>query len=197
MSRDSSGNRARHGGWQPRDRLLMLVVVGRLTLPDLLDEPDPRILALADVARRGLTYSQLREQSARVRDLLARRGIGLHDTVAVALPNGAPTAALLTALVGCCRIAPLNLGYTRSEFAFALRDTGAMMLITSDTLPQALTAAAECAIEVMHMIQLGAQPGTFELHGELPTMARAVESRLPEPDDLALVLHTSGTTSRP
>src|SRR5204863_1842223 len=65
------------------------------------------------------------------------------------------------------------------------------------TLPQALTAAAECAVEVMHMVQLDAQPGTFELHGELPTMARAVESCLPEPDDVALVLHTSGTTSRP
>ncbi len=94
----------------------MFVLAGRQTLPELLDEADEHALALVNTSRQGLTYGQLRDQCGRVRDLLARRGIATHDTVAVALPNSAATAALLTALVSCCRVAPLNPASTRSEF---------------------------------------------------------------------------------
>jgi len=175
----------------------VLVLAGRQTLPELLDEADEHALALVNTSRQGLTYGQLRDQCGRMRDLLARRGIATHDTVAVALPNSAATAALLTALVSCCRVAPLNPASTRSEFAFALRDTSAKVLITSDPLAEAIAAARDCGIETMRMLPVVARPGTFELECDTSSFQRGAESALPEPDDIALVLHTSGTTARP
>jgi len=93
--------------------------------------------------------------------------------------------------------APLNPNYRKPEFDFYLDDLGAKaLLVAEDSDSPALESAAELGIEVLRLsVEDGAPAGTFELSG---SPSRTAASRgFAGPDDVALVLHTSGTTSRP
>jgi acyl-CoA synthetase (AMP-forming)/AMP-acid ligase II len=169
-----------------------------LTIASLLAAPDARALAIADTSRRGLTYGELRALVDRTHHFLHASGLETGDTVAVALRNGPETAALFTALVTWCRVGPLNPGYTRREFAFALRSLAASAIITSGDVPEAALAANECGVRRMFIDSPGeTQPGVFELRCDVPPALPAPLPPPPGPDDIALLLHTSGTTALP
>jgi acyl-CoA synthetase (AMP-forming)/AMP-acid ligase II len=99
---------------------------------------------------------------------------------------------LLAAMaVGCA--APLNPKYREEEFRFYLDDLRAAALVTDGHAPAAVAAAPArtLAIEVRGedmAIELAVPPGGAAESGVGPA---------PTEDDEALVLHTSGTTSRP
>jgi acyl-CoA synthetase (AMP-forming)/AMP-acid ligase II len=169
-----------------------------LTISGLLASPTVQTLALADTLRRGLTFAELRDLVGRTHQILNASGLRTNDTVAVALRNGPESAALFIALVTYCRVAPLNPAYTQKEIAFALRDLRASAIITSDDLTEALRAAEECGVRRMLMVSSGESPaGVFELRCEVPLIPSTVLPPGPGPDDIALLLHTSGTTARP
>lgn len=169
-----------------------------LTISALLEGPDAQALALADTLRRGLTYAELRALVDRTHQILSHGGLRAHDTVAVALRNGPETAALFMALVTYCRVAPLNPGSTRNEIAFALRDLQASAIITSDDVPEAVQAAEESGVPRMLMVSSGGPSfGDFALSCEIQPVTPASPPSAPGPDDIALLLHTSGTTARP
>jgi acyl-CoA synthetase (AMP-forming)/AMP-acid ligase II/acyl carrier protein len=92
--------------------------------------------------------------------------------------------------------APLNPTYQKTEFEFYLSDLKASALITqSDLSPAAAIARAQGipVIELTPLPELAA--GSFTLAAE--PFASPVHHRPPLPDEVALVLHTSGTTSKP
>ena len=64
----------------------------------------------------------------------------------------------------------------------------------------AVRVAKAKGLPVLEMIPLPSEPpGLFRLqwlHGELPALPRTARQRLGR-DDVALVLHTSGTTNKP
>jgi hypothetical protein len=101
------------------------------------------------------------------------------------LPLGRPAAA----------VAPLNPAYREAELAFSLDDIGAEALVIGATIDSpAQAVAAERGIEVIELHVDPTDPaGVFNL-ASVAQSAIAVE---PDPDDVALLLHTSGTTSRP
>jgi acyl-CoA synthetase (AMP-forming)/AMP-acid ligase II len=86
--------------------------------------------------------------------------------------------------------APLNPAYTEAEFAFYMEDLGAKLLIVGGDTPA--RAAAEGLGVPVATLTTGAAAGDISLEGVGPG-----EARRNGPDDVALVLHTSGTTSRP
>jgi acyl-CoA synthetase (AMP-forming)/AMP-acid ligase II len=163
----------------------------------MLEEADGRVLAIADTSRRGLTYAELRESVGRAHRLLSPRGLGTDDTIAVAVPNGPAAAALLSALLTYCRVAPLNPASTQDEFAFALRDLGATALLTTRDLPAAGAAADARGVEqIMVAVHNGPRHAEFEFLSTETTTRAAARPRTPMPDDVAVLLHTSGTTAR-
>jgi oxalate---CoA ligase len=93
--------------------------------------------------------------------------------------------------------APLNPALARDEYELLLRSLGALALI----VPQgagtpAVDAARRLGLHVLRVEPLvRALAGIFELHTE--AAHSAVSQVRPVPGDIALVLHTSGTTSRP
>jgi acyl-CoA synthetase (AMP-forming)/AMP-acid ligase II len=142
----------------------------------------------------NLTYERLRALVTEAGDILASLGLGRGDRVAMALPNGSEAVALFLATAGIATAAPLNPAYKEEEFRFYLEDTGARALI----VPPGEGAAARAALpEGAILIE-----AAIDADGKL-----SVESSAPrdpgrpaepaQPDDVALVLHTSGTTSRP
>ena len=97
----------------------------------------------------------------------------------------------------CATSAPLNPAYSETEFDFYLSDLSAQALIVSaGATSAAIPAARRKGIPVIELLPYAAAPaGMFSLD-----LAREAEYRnvdFAEPDDVALVLHTSGTTSRP
>ncbi len=170
----------------------------KLTIASLLAEGDAQTLAVADTSRRGLTYGELRALVERTHQILKGSGLNRSDTVAVALRNGPEAAALFTALVTYCRVAPLNPAFTQDENAFALRDLGVRVIITSSGVPEAIRAAEECGVSRMLLVSPGEpNPGAFALKCEAPLVPPSSPTASPCPDDIALLLHTSGTTARP
>ena len=153
-------------------------------------------IAIAAPEREPLTYGGLRDQVGRTGDALAQAGIGPGDRVAIVLPNGPEMATTFLGAAAHATAAPLNPAYRVDEFAFYLEDLRAKALILeAGTESAAIEAAARVGVPVIALrAETGAGAGCFSL--DFPS--GACESRNDgETDDAALVLHTSGTTSRP
>jgi len=130
-------------------------------------------------------------------------GVGRNDRVAIVLPNGPEMASAFVSVACAATAAPLNPAYRQPEHEFYLSDLSAKTLVVeagSDSPARA--AAASHGIPVLELhVDAGAPAGTFELVPEGSGQNEAGGDRSPggpaEADDIALILHTSGTTSRP
>ena len=133
-----------------------------------------------------------------VSDFLGRRGIARGDAVALALGNGPEAAAAFLAVADAAVAAPLNPAYQDSEVAFFLTDLHARALIVDrDSPSRAASAARACGVPVVTLVPCLDRPaGAFSLEW---TAAGPLRSARPaeRSEDVALLLHTSGTTSRP
>ncbi|HWO72081.1 MAG TPA: acyl--CoA ligase [Dehalococcoidia bacterium] len=140
-----------------------------------------------------LTFAELRGQVLRLAGQLNACGIGRNDRVAIVLPNGPAAAIAFLAVASCATAAPLNPAYREEEFRFYMDDLGAKALIT---LPDDAPAAHAAAGPNVLRLALRGEPGSYVLTDG----GGALEPRDPrfaEAEDVALVLHTSGTTARP
>src|SRR5205814_5539026 len=124
-------------------------------------------------------------------------GIRRTDVVAVALRNGTQAAILSLALASYCRMAPLNPAYRAGEIEFALRDVSARLLITTGEFSEAIAAAAQCDVDVMRIRPAVPHGYDLAMESTQPTGTARADADPPGPDDVALLLHTSGTTARP
>ncbi|MGG6267254.1 acyl--CoA ligase [Leptolyngbya sp. AN03gr2] len=158
--------------------------------------------ALVAPDRATLTHQQLRDNLNHLVSQLQQFGLQSGDRIAIAMPNSSAMVLTFLAATLCATAAPLNPKYKTEEFAFYYEDTQAKALITlPDTVEEAgaslLPEAIAAAPPEMQLIQAIVQPdGTlnFELiRGE----ATPITSSSPTEDDIAMILHTSGTTSRP
>jgi acyl-CoA synthetase (AMP-forming)/AMP-acid ligase II len=152
--------------------------------------------AIGSPERQTLTYARLRELLRRTVEDLNIMGIGRNDRVAIVLPNGPEMAAAFVAIASGATTAPLNPAYRTDEFDFYLSDLNAKALVILEGMENpALAVAAARNIPVIRLTP-GRAAGEFTLKGS--HIARAAEQPGPaSEDDIALVLHTSGTTSRP
>ena len=145
-----------------------------------------------------LSYRALRAQVESTRSALAHHGIGMDDRVAIVLDNGPEMAAAFLCIGATATAAPLNPGYRADEFEFYLTDLRARLLIVGVGKDSPCIGVAErLGIRIARLVpQPERGAGTFTLDfGDRP--AAHNEKRGVGPGDIALVLHTSGTTSRP
>ncbi|HVB13976.1 MAG TPA: acyl--CoA ligase [Candidatus Dormibacteraeota bacterium] len=141
-----------------------------------------------------LTHGQLRQLVAEGADRLAGLGVGPGDRVAMALPIGPEAIVLFLAAALGATACPLNPSFKEDEFRYYLDDTGARILL----VPRGVGLAARRALPeggVVIEVEIDARG---KLHLESAQPGAVGRSASPsQPDDVALVLHTSGTTSRP
>ena len=162
----------------------------------LLERGGREDIAIAAPEREPLTYGGLRDQVGRTGNALGRAGIGPGDRVAIVLPNGPEMATAFLATAAHATAAPLNPAYRVDEFAFYLEDLSARALILeAGAETPAIEAAARVGVPIIGLApEPGAGAGSFTL--DIP--ADAGDGRGDGAgDEAALVLHTSGTTSRP
>lgn len=172
----------------------------RQTLLDLLSQGAEGSTALSAPGRSPLSYGQLRALIAATRERLNGLGIGRNDRVAIVLDNGPEMAACFAACACAVTSAPLNSAYRADEFRFYLEDLKAAALIVAQgSTSPAVEVAQQLGVRVIDLIaQTQAGAGAFVLAPRDADTPRAASMPGPaQPDDVSMVLHTSGTTSRP
>jgi len=144
-----------------------------------------------------LTYTQVAMRVEALAQRLAGLGVRRGDRVALARPNGPDVVLLLLAVTALgAAAAPLNPAYTATEYEFFLTDIAPrLMLIPASGSAAATAAAATAGITVIGVRPAADGPPDLLTDGQAATVKRAFEPGSAE--DVALILHTSGTTSRP
>jgi acyl-CoA synthetase (AMP-forming)/AMP-acid ligase II len=141
-----------------------------------------------------LTYADLAREVELAARTLAGLGIGREDRVALVFPNSAEGLVLFLAAAWAGAAAPLNPAHRLEEFQFYLQDTGARALVVP---PVGAQAAVQAAGDLMVI------EAAFDLDGRLELESTTGEGNppsdlaAPDLDQVGLLLHTSGTTSRP
>ena len=169
------------------------------TLADLIAAHPGDRVALAAPGCASLTFGVLGKLADETVSSLNAFGIGRNDRVAVVLPNGPEMAAAFLAVGAGATVAPLNPAYREDEFHFYLKDLSAKALIVSETENgPAVGAAARLDIPVLRLVGDAERPaGSFSLLAEGTGGEGTPVKGYAGAADTALVLHTSGTTSRP
>ncbi len=175
-------------------------------------------LALLAPGGAGLRHAELAAQVAAVAAGLVARGVEPGDPIGIVGPNGPALAVAVLAVAAVATAAPLNPALPRPELAFELADLGVRAVVVvggpspagAVAWPDAVLAVTEQAgATVLRLDPLdGGPPGSVVLRG--PDLAARVEDLADEltdgltdrangrfDPDVALVLHTSGTTARP
>jgi acyl-CoA synthetase (AMP-forming)/AMP-acid ligase II len=168
------------------------------SIAELLQRGADGVHALTAPDRPPCTYDALRAHVEGTGRALHRLGIGRNDPVAIVLPNGPEMATAFVAVAGAATAAPLNPAYRADELEFYLTDLEARLLVVAAGVDTpARDVATRLKIPVAEIATDAARPaGLFDLAG--PASAAGAGASGPAgPDDVALVLHTSGTTSRP
>ncbi len=167
------------------------------TLHEMVALQAPTAPAMMSPGGTPLSYGAMNQLIAQTTAALNSFGIGRGDRVAIVLPNCPEMATAFVAVASACTAAPLNMAYRADEFEFYLSDLNAKALIVAvGSETPAIAVAAKLGVAVIELNALPAQgAGQFEL-----VSAQKGQASLPGPaqsDDVALILHTSGTTSRP
>lgn len=166
------------------------------TLEQLLDVGPSEAVAIGAPRAPGLTYDALRKLVAETIATLNGFGIGRQDRVAIVLPNGPDMATSFLAVATGATAAPLNPTYRAEEFEFYMSDLGAKaLLVEAGSKSPAIEVARKLDIPVLTMTADRSGAGKFSLTGGRHTPA--AKPGIGESGDIALILHTSGTTSRP
>ena len=170
-------------------------IIQTSTLSDLLVQDGGRPALRAPDDADPITYRELAEAVEVLAARLASFGVTRGDCVALALSPGPEFVEMLIAIASLgAAAAPLNPAYSETEFAFYLEDLEPRVLLLGAREVEAARSAARDAVHVIDVtLTDGAPPTLVSLEGE----ARQSSLSVGTPDDIALLLHTSGTTSRP
>jgi len=164
------------------------------TLSDLISGHPGTSRAIGAPGREWMSYDGLRKLSRDVNSSLRKAGIGASDRVAIVLPNGPEMAAAFVTVAQSATTAPLNPAYREEEFAFYLEDLKARALVVAAGYDGPALAVAERFGMIVFELTSLEPAGNFTLSANVTGEAKAA---VPGTDDIALILHTSGTTSRP
>ncbi|KAL6242968.1 hypothetical protein RBB50_010068 [Rhinocladiella similis] len=149
-----------------------------------------------------VSYKQLSQDIHSFQSKLAELGIGHADAVSIALPNSYEfIVSFLAASYQRAIAAPLNPAYKQAEFEFYIEDlSSAVVIVPKGSYAKdgpAIKAARKFQAAIAECWLDGATPILdVKERGKLAKRQTQTVSRA-QPEDVALVLHTSGTTGRP
>lgn len=159
------------------------------------------------------TYLQIDTAANRLSGALAALGVGHGDTVAVLMANRVEFFQIMIALqrLGAVYV-PFSALYSADEIQYQLEHCGATVAIVDVAHAAAVAAVLPGCPEVAHIVIAGPANDvpTIAHSGAHSVAVHALDELLTEqdatppagaqparPDDLAMIMYTSGTTSRP
>ncbi|MFB6712953.1 MULTISPECIES: long-chain fatty acid--CoA ligase [unclassified Streptomyces] len=143
------------------------------------------------------TYGWLWEQARRYASVLRANGVRPGDRVAMLLVDTPQFPVVYFGVLAAGAVAiPLNVMSTASEIDHVLTDADARFLVCAASLLAQAREAAEPLGTVL--LTVGPGPaGTVDLENAAQGTAPIDDSAVREPDDVAVVFYTSGTTGKP
>jgi acyl-CoA synthetase (AMP-forming)/AMP-acid ligase II len=174
-------------------------------LPHLLQHHAKRIPdapAILAPGRPPLTYGRLYQHIESTGYALQAMGIGRSDRIAVVLPNGPEMAVTILAAAATAVCAPINPAYQAAELERYFADLRPRALITQAGIDSpARRVALSHGVRVIELsAALDATAGLFTLIGardDAPSHESISTYDSVSPDQVAVLLLTSGTTARP
>ena len=163
------------------------------TIRNMINQQNDDLIFLTSEKNEKLSYGEFKIFNEKISRQLAATNIINSDRAAIVLPNGPLMASSFLSISSYMSAAPLNPLYKQEEFEFYLDDLKPkFLLVEPNSKSLAVIAAKNLNIPVFEMKISDNQPlGTFELFD------KETDYKNPNDYDEALVLHTSGTTSRP
>ena len=184
--------------WQPR-------CMSELPEPRFLDErtahwaktkPDDEAITFKD---RTWTWSQWDDRIRRLAGALSERGIGRGDVVAFLDKNhpACVETTLAAASLGAAT-AIINFRLAADEMDYVLNDSGAKVLIVGAELKPAIDKIRDKLTSVEQIIEVTPDGGDGDEYEAMLAAATPVDRGDDvEPDDVAIIMYSSGTTGRP
>ncbi len=168
-------------------------------LPHLLQhltERSPDAPAILAPGRAPLTYGGLHRHIDKIARTLRAIGIGRRDRIAVVMPNGAEMAVAIITVAASAACVPMNPAYRAEELDRYFADLRPRALITLAGIEsQARQVALARGIHILELSPMVDAPaGLFTL--AVDEGGASLQEPV-TPADVALVMLTSGTTSRP
>ena len=169
------------------------------TLVELMDSrgSDPRPFLIAPETGNQLSFARFREEAHRVAEQIAGHGIERGDRVAIVVPNGIEVLLAFFGAVEAGAIAmPMNPDLKPDEFDFALEHSEARLTICVPSTVDKVKAKAGAGKRQDTIAGISYD----DAHGiqfDGNRLGLGSVSKSPSPDDDALLLYTSGTTSAP
>ena len=163
------------------------------TIRNMINQQNDDLIFLTSEKNGKLSYGEFKIFNEKISRQLAATNVKNSDRAAIVLPNGPLMASSFLSISSYMSAAPLNPSYKQEEFEFYLDDLKPkFLLVEPNSKSLAIIAAKNLNIPVFEMkISVNQPLGTFELFD------KETNYKNPNDYDEALVLHTSGTTSRP
>lgn len=166
------------------------------------DRPEAALTVISESRPSVTTLKDFDDQARRVAAGFRSIGLGAGDVVAVQTPNWLETALAHTA-ISLIRgvILPVVHIYGPAELTYILRQSGARAVITPDLQRGidyiARTGQAMAGLESVAHIVVGEAPAGAIDWSQLATCSPMASVAVVDPDSVAMLIYTSGTTSNP
>ena len=162
----------------------------------------PAVIVPSKPNALSVTYQQLVSEVSSFQQKIARLGITPQAAVSIALPNSYEfIVAFLAASWQRAIAAPLNPAYKQDEFEFYIDDlSSALALVPKNSYAQngsAVRAARKYNAAIAECYWNGQEVVLDVKHSGKLSRCGGQGIERAQADDIALVLHTSGTTGRP
>lgn len=166
------------------------------------EDDSPAVIVSAESNPVILSHQKLLQQALNLQEQLAVLGVSPTEAVAIALPNTLEFVVVFLAISFQRAIcAPLNPAYKRDEFNFYFDDLHANLAIVPKGATaqngEVIQASRNCQVAVAEIYWNG-EDVILEIKESNGNGSREhAKIMQPEEEDIAMILHTSGTTGRP
>lgn len=147
-------------------------------------------IAFSMIGGEDVSYEEVGERVEKVQDMLINAGVGAGDKVAIlssSMPNwGVSYFAVTTAGMIAVPILP---DFTSDELDLIIAHSEAKAILVSDKL---YTKLSKETVEKFNIVIR-----TKGLNIISQRVTERAEKRIPQPEDIAAIIYTSGTTSKP
>ena len=170
-------------------------------------DPDKTFVEIGGVS---YSYRDVRDGVLRTASMFREMGVRHGDRVCLFMPNCVEYLYCWFGLSALGAISvPINTAYRRDETAYILNNAEAVALVTDPTLGEVAGAAADLAPSIRHRILRGdaltptlsqgeREPkGWTSFREAFDRAAPLAERPVVSPDDVSMLVYTSGTTGNP
>ncbi len=157
----------------------------------------PEGLAAIDPDGTALTYRELNEHASRIAGFLAEQGVRAGDRVGIVLPKStAALTAVFAIMHAGAAYVPIDWSGPAERIRTILKDCQVRALFLDSSRPE-LADIAETVICLGRDQNASSSPSTFSWDVALQHAPLAMDAPAGQPDDLAYILYTSGSTGIP